>query len=567
MRQINCGSYTVLTDAGLDRVEPWLQEFDTFRQVVQGLMEIKDEQLLRLNIVLLSRPEDLRELVPQQSLVLGDILVLTAGLGQQPMIATSLDRRNANTQVRLRTAAVMWLLSSGGTNFDPWVMQGCIDFFGNLQLKQSEVTITRALTKHLEKLDPQRRGVGVAVLNPERLPTEPAFGWAAMHYLLVQRDGWKGTRSLISYQRAVDGGVERREAFAAAFGMSIEEANAAITQFLERRDVNQARIGVVPPAGEKPVALQDLPLGVRDCLLAQFMIQQIGADRAKVMARIERAAAQMPDSLLLLETLWVFHTKTMDYGQAREVLTRAMRAGTTNHFLRRQWCLDIINDDMLAKRTFLCQEATAISAADTLLDLLRANPYATGNYKLLAQIVPSITRPRSEDRKALENGRAILPENDLIGLGLAAWDWRNGDLTAARNKLGDIILTDETGPVAQAFHGWLAQQLLATEVVNRVRAALAAGDYAEVESRLAALTTYRLDNPQLQAELDLQRLELSHSQLVDRVEKAVHAGRLDSAELLLESFARDVQSELLRRRIGAAQLKLAEAKSAAQAPH
>ena len=40
-----------------------MAQFDSFRRVVQDLMQIQDEQLLPLTVVLLARQDDIRELV------------------------------------------------------------------------------------------------------------------------------------------------------------------------------------------------------------------------------------------------------------------------------------------------------------------------------------------------------------------------------------------------------------------------------------------------------------------------------------------------------------------------
>ncbi len=465
------------------------------------------------------------------------------------MIATALDRRAANSDVKIRGSIVMWLLSSAGLAYDPWIVQGCIDFLGNLQLKGGEVKANRSLAKYMKDLKRNAEYAQPRVLELERIPAEPVFAWVSLHYLLIGRSGWQGMNPLIAYQRAVANGVGRNEAFASAFGLELPEANRAINEFLKQGRVIETRLAAGTAAEAPAVALRPLAPGVRDCLLAQFMVQQVGADLEKARAQIERAAELIPGDVRLLEAWWFYYMNARYPSQAKEVLTQALRAGTRNHFLRSQWCVDQINDRMLSNGSFLCDQAIAVEAADTLADLLRTNPHGMSSYKMLAQFVPSIIPARERDRRLLEDGRQAMPRNLLVNLGLAAWAWRHGDLPEARARLENLgAAPDANGPVGPAYASWLAIQIEATGALKEMQAALAAGDYAGAQEKYYAYRPKPLNNPSLNREFNAVRTELDFYDILLQAGQKWKDGRHEAAESLLQSVLDATVSPALRSR-------------------
>ncbi len=536
MRQADCNGFTVITDAGDKEVAAWVAQFDSFRRVVQDLMQIQDGQLLPLTVVLLARQEDIRTLVTPLQQSMGDALVLSVGLGKQPMIATAVGRRVPNRDIKIRSGIVMWMLSSAGLAYDPWIVQGCVDFFGSLQIKGNEVKTDRSLEKYMEVLNGKAKYAPPRVLDLGRIPDEPTFAWVSLHYLLIGRSGWQGMNPLIAYQRAVANGVGRNEAFASAFGLELPEANQAINAFLKRGMVEETRLATGTAAGAAALQLRPLAPGVRDCLLAQFMMQQTGADLEKARALIERAAELIPGDVHLHEAWWFYYMNARYPSQAKEVLTQALRAGTRNHFLRSQWCVDQMNDRMLSNGSFLCDPAIAVEAADTLADLIRTNPHGMSSYKMLAQFVPSIVPARECDRRLLEDGRQAMPRNLLVNLGLAAWAWRHGDLPEARARLENLgPAPDANGPVGPAYASWLATQIEATAALGKMQAALAANDYAGAREKYYAYRPKPLNNPALNKEFDAVRTELDFDDIILQAGQKWEDGRRAAAESLLQS--------------------------------
>ena len=547
MRQADFRGFTVITDAGDKEVAAWVAQFDGFRRVVQDLMQIQDEQLLPLTVVLLARKEDMRDLMTPLHQFMGEALVLSVGLGKQPMIATTVGRQVPSRDVKIRSGIVMWMLSSAGLEYDPWIVQGCVDFFGKLQIEGNEVKTDWSLEKYMEVLNGKAKFAPPRVLDLERIPNEPTFAWVALHYLLVGRSGWQGMNPLIAYQRAVANGVGRNEAFATAFGLDLPEANQAINGFLKRGRVDATRLATVTAAGKTALQLRPLAPGVRDCLIAQFMIQQTGADLEKAHKLIERAAKLIPGDVRLYETWWFYYSKAWLTSQAKDVLTQALRAGTRNYYLRSQWCLDQINDRMLSNGSFLCDPAIAVEAADTLADLIRANPHGMSSYRMLAQFVSSIVPARERDRRLLEDGRQAMPRNLLVNLGLVAWSWRHGDLPEARARLENLgAAPDVGGPVGPAYANWLAIQIEATAALGEMQAALAANDYAGAREKYYAFQPKPLNNPALSKQIDAVRTELDYDEILLKTEQNWNDGRHEAAISLLQSVREAALSPALR---------------------
>lgn len=538
LRIVDMGSYTVLTDVADNDAADWISEFDKFRRVAQEFLDINDKQLLPLKILLLHDEADFRNLAPTAGLGTGlEYMVLSVGLGQQPMIATNLVKKSKDTEGRIRGATVLWLMTSAGIPYDAWIVQGCIDFFGSMQLKAADIQISKLLDSHMKALERS----GESALNPRfRLdsgPLEPAYAWVAVHYLLVGRDGWKGMTRLTDYQRKVMSGESREAAFMEVFGLSRAAAEQQIGAYLKRGRAVREKLPL--PAETKQASLRWLPAnaGLKDALRAQFMLQMSGTNPDLALEAMNRAAASMGNDVLLSEARWLYAKRTNEQSQAMEALRQAISLGTRNPVLREQWCIDVLNEQMLRKGTFLCDPDTARSAAKIIQELIEANPYNSTYYKLLAQFMATIDPVQDRDRVILESVQdTSTSSRELVGAGLAAWYWRKGDLAEAERRLKALREQPMTGPIAGAYAEWLDLQVGTSRALQAAWAALAEGDYKTAELEVTGIAATSLGNPALAAELRKVQLNLESHQIYLRAKDYAGRGKFDLAESLLRGL-------------------------------
>ena len=514
LREADMGVYTVITDVSPNEAQKWIAEFDQFRRAVQSIMAIDDSELLPLTVMLLADPDEFRELVPAHlSGPMQETAVLAVGLNRQPMLVTSTDNRGSGTEERIRSGVVMWLLSSAALVYDPWIVQGCIDFFSAMEIKHDRLRITRAISPVLSHLKRTARNSCGMRFVPGQGTLETGYAWAALHYLLVEQQGWTGTAALRDFQMRVNRGGERSRCFPQAFGLSIENAEREIEAFIKKGRVTRMELPAPKPADGAVSEFQPMAPGMRECLYARVLLQLADADIEVIRAHLLKAGAKMDESLDLLETQWLYYLRIGDETNARVVLDRAVRKGSRNQVLRTQWCIDLINEQMLRRQSFLCSPELAVEVADVLDDLLATNPYSNSLYKLLAQFVPSIIPARPQDRLLLESAdRAGAAAHELVEYGLAAWHWRHGDHPEAERRVEALVARGLQGPIAASNVAWLDLQLKVTKHLQMIREWLAEGRSQEAAVAFRELRGLNVSNPALQLEIEAMRQQFDAAQ-------------------------------------------------------
>lgn len=352
---------------------------------------------------------------------------------------------------------------------------------------------------------------------------------------------------LTDYQRKVMIGVPAQDAFAGTFGLSLEAADQAMGAYLKRGRATPVKFGRPAAGAEVNPQWQQLKPGVQDCLLAQFMLQMSGTDTALALAHIQRAAEFMAEDDRLYETWWLYYERTNESGRALEAMSQAIKLGTRNHHIHAQWCIDVLNEQMLPNRSFLCDTETARRAGGVIRDLIAANPYSSTHYKLLAQFAAAITPAEENDRLMLEEAATRFPASrELLGLGLVAWHWRKGEPATAQKQLVALTQRPIEGPIAGAYAEWLEKQISASLALEAAQAALQKGDYEAAGRELAAAGAESLANPALQAELRTVQINVNCYRLYLRAKDYFARGQADLALSLLDGFPHEELVPTLR---------------------
>jgi hypothetical protein len=552
-RQAEFGAFTLLTDGSDRAVAAWVAEFDQYRLLVQGLMGIEDEQVLRLTVLLFANKKDFDTLVMPGALQPDrQMLSMIVGLGQQPVLAVRLDSGYKANEAGIRSAMAMWLLSSAGLTYDAWIVQGCMDFFAAMQIRRNEVQQTTQLQQHLRTLHQKTPKNSHPRFALNRGPLEPYYAWAMVHYLVAGRDGWQGLSRLRQYQEKIDRGTERALAFLEVFGCTPAQMEEELAGYLRRGRISAMPVTATPPRIKPDLGLKPVSVGIKDCMMAQFLAQQPSMRADLVKSMLIRAADLVPDDPRLHEAHWMYHRALRDQGQAREALENARRLGSQSAFLRVQWCIDMLNEQILAKGGFVGDETDGGVLADELEALIERNPHGAIAYRILAQVIPSVIPVRERHRRLLEAAvEKAGGEDELFELGLTAWHWRNGELEEAIQRWSVTHRRGFGWPVAQAYSEWLSWQLQATKVLSATREAIKADDLAEAKRWLDRLAPRPLLNPALQLQMQTLRMEFENHRLLALVDKHMTEGRHQAADLLLQSLGDSMSTPQLKEKMEA----------------
>ena len=209
-------------------------------------------------MLLLEKDRDFLELIgdrrmQMQSGYAPELVVQSVGLARQPMIALSIESGFSGSEMKIRSVLAMWLLSSSGVIYDPWVVQGFLHFFQEANIRSNWLTVGQSNRHNVEELG-NNRDQFQFTLASGALP--PAMAWLAFYHLTIKQGEWQGFGNLAEYQQRVTEGTSRAEAFAQVFGQSPADASEAMMRRLKSMDFGVVRIPSDVRHQEAEVALR-----------------------------------------------------------------------------------------------------------------------------------------------------------------------------------------------------------------------------------------------------------------------------------------------------------------------
>jgi len=145
---------------------------------------------------------------------------------------------------------VHFLLSNhGGFVYPPWYHEGFAEFLGNTQILDDYVTIGSTPSHRIFDLKLGRMTVEelLSVSHGSRIRVGPFYArsWALVHYLNFGRDGQTNTTAqLTRYFSAVNRGASEAVAIQRAFGISIEQLDRDLDEYIDDSEFKAIRVGV-----------------------------------------------------------------------------------------------------------------------------------------------------------------------------------------------------------------------------------------------------------------------------------------------------------------------------------
>lgn len=426
----------------------WAGEFSQFIAALQGFIAVEVRRLPRLTIVVVARERDFARFRPLRD------------DGKAMEVAGFFARRDAwavagvagaqmsdDVRATVFHEGTHWFLSGFELPNPVWLEEGLAEVFSTFTTDGKTVAWGRAIETHVDMLRltgrmPLERLLflghdhlhGDGAVAALRTDLAYAQSWAFVHYLIFgRRDVPKG--ALMDYVARLRQAVHPDEAFRQAFGGSYAEVDRKLGEYLQSGRYYVARQPVVA----RP-ALSAEPAGGLEVEDALARLRMAGRRHDEARAGVERALAVAPDDPRLLSLRGEIAQEREDNEAALAAYREAVAKGAREF----KPYFEIAAADHAAA---MGQESTggslsaeaARAIANTYERAINLNPRYRPAYQGLAGVVHRLPPDNAEDRRFLEYGVRLFPDDGMIRLGLAILYRRSGEDQGARALLGSVL--------------------------------------------------------------------------------------------------------------------------------
>jgi len=363
------------------------------------------------------------------------------------------------------------------------------------------------------------------------------YAWGALHYITLRNRKWAGMDKITQYQRLIRIGTPREEAFTEAFGVTSAKMDVLIQKYLAKdrfKTVNLAPMKEIP---DSKIVVKRAEPGQWELGQARLVTQQGPLDSALAQRLLDKAQELRPDDPAVYETLWLYKAKSGEAAAAFEYLLKARELGSENHAVRLQWSIDLINQNIAKTRGFIIPDKDAAQAADDLMQMEAAIPGRLLVYRLHAQMITSLTQPRTQDREFIENAIAMVHTADpVLETGLAAWYWRNGQMDKANAHLTKSNYEVNDVQFIRFFGDWVRSQIEAQQSLDEIDGVLRDRDYETVKELYGYIPRNYALTPALKERTEAIATELKQFDFLMTIQERLDAGEKEAARLLIQSM-------------------------------
>ncbi|MCX6953977.1 MAG: DUF1570 domain-containing protein [Verrucomicrobia bacterium] len=531
--KLSTPEFVVLTPLRKDEAVAWAAEFAQYVAALRNYFKAEDRKLPPLTFVVFAREVDFdgyRPVGPDgRTKQVGAFFVrhetwAVAGTG-----GTRLPVQMRRT---IFHEGVHWFMSTADVPNPIWLEEGLAEVFSTFEINEGRAEWGQSIEDHVRLL----RSQGLMPL--ERLlftGREELFGtdlshtgkvyaqsWAYAHYLVFGVHKIAPT-AITDYGAFTQSGVGPAEAFRQAFGKPYREMDDELKRYIGSGNYYLNRMPLVafsPPRIEDATRFE-----VQDGLARLAL----GARRAELAATHGRAAVTAnPADPRGHEVLGLALKQLGDQPGALAEFALADERGTTDaqvHF-----------DLAVAEQRNPAEPLRPSSARRVANRYIRAVtlfPRIRSAYQNLAGVVGLAEPVGPEDRRVLEAGKKMWPDDAQIEVGLAILTHRAGDPAAARAQL-DRVLAGQAADAAPArafarrlLDGW-EQQEIVTEINRLASAQKLAEALAYADERLA-----RGVSPANRPQLLTMKATLTEGLTAQKIDQALRGRRWAEARRLL----------------------------------
>lgn len=387
---------------------------------------------------------------------------------------------------------VHWFLSSMERRNPVWLEEGIAEVFSTFAIAKKQAEWGRPVEHHIALLR-NERPVPLDQLmytarqdlfgdDSVRTSLVYAQSWAFVHYLLFGKHALSKT-VLSDYFRAVQGDATHEEAFRKAFGGTYQQLDRALEDYLHSGLYFVRRSDLVTVAAPRlePASVADVAIAQGRLAFAAQLWSEAG-DLAR------RAMDAEPDDPRGHELLGLTQKAQGNTAAALAAFRVAIEKGTRDFQPYFEIASAAQNDAFNPAGRGSLDAAEARRIANQYQRAINLHPRFAPAYQNLAGIVGIMEPWGPEDRKFLELGLKLFPENAMIRIGLAVLTHRAGDVAAAKADLAAILGNPNIISSARAYarrleDAWMAGDVLA-EIARFTEARQPAEALALIEKTL-----------------------------------------------------------------------------------
>lgn len=391
----------------------WVEQF---RRTVGSLWKIEARDVRRATIVQFRSEKEFSQYRSAQY-----IAGYFSRTEANPVMVYHDESGDGSVRLLVQHEAVHWLLNSKRSHLPAWLNEGLAELYSTFSITGSTCRLFQADDQNLRWL--QRSGIPsleIAVMQDrpdvdyndrEKVRDFYAQAWALTHYLICSTDVKGGGARIANYLELLERGVSRREAFEPAFGVSFEQMQRDLGNYIRggsyrvlkttfSRDELRASFTAIPAS--------ELEVG---CVLARVKLTgKRDIDGAETSLRRAREAA--PDSPLPYEGLGCVALARGDRRTAAGYFAQAAERGSTHPYAYFLPASDELSDRLAnrpTRRDLRPQDARRLSDAlrralelDRNLEraadqfgraLLFTEPVRTDDVQFLADLAPVANDP------------------------------------------------------------------------------------------------------------------------------------------------------------------------------
>jgi tetratricopeptide (TPR) repeat protein len=507
--KVSTAEFMIITELSERQAVTWAGEFSQFITALKLFLPVDTRALPPLTVVIL-RDRTFQDYRP-------------LGADGRPKAAAGFFNRRPSWAVaglgtadfdRVRSIifheGTHWFMSAFRQASPLWVEEGIAELFSTFTVDGKNVSFGQAIGPHINVLNalepiPMERFLFLSrndlftgdSESDEKTGIAYAQSWAFMHYLIFGENAATTRQAFIDYLRAVAAGTHADEAFKNAFGLTYQQMDAKLREYVRFGRYFTLKKPVAPanPPKVEPASTLEVEIALGRLSLA-------GARYQDALKHVEKAGVgpnDGPDAFVLQGEILV---ESRDADRAKAAFETALARGSKDfrpHF-------ELANAQY---RTALAlgipitpEEARQI--ANGFERAINANPQFRFSYVGLSAIATRLPAGATDDRAFLEMGLKIFPADPDIRMGLAALARRDGDRARAM-ALYDEVLTSPNRPSqaalkaarasrsvllfedASARAGALEKEKKFAEAIAVVQAAMAEARETTTERRLLTL--------------------------------------------------------------------------------
>ncbi len=461
--RVTAPEFTLITSLPEKDALAWTDEFSQFVGALQGFIPVDPRRLPRLTVVVFARE---RDYIGYRPLGADGKPKEAAGFFSRreswAVAGLSRDAMGEETQRTIFHEGTHWFLSAFEQPNPVWLEEGLAEVFSTFAVdrKKQKISWGRAIDEHvatLQTIDPMPLERLLFLAQDDlftggeegsiRTGIAYAESWAFVHYLTFgQRD--VPPQSLMDYVRAMHSGMHPDEAFKQAFGHSYAEIDAKLRTYLNGGRYFVASKPLVPVAGLK--AEPATPAEVEDALARLCLA---GSRRPAALEHAQKAVAANGEGPLEYELLGQVELENGDKNAALAAFAKAVEKGSHDFLpyfqLARAKHEDAVESDGSVRNL---SSADARAIANDYERAINFRPRFRPAYQSLAGIVELVPPGNEQDKRFLELGRRLFPEDGMIRIGLAVLAKRAGDEAAARQMLAEVL--DPEKPLSLEARGY-----------------------------------------------------------------------------------------------------------------